>query len=156
MTHLKDHIGYWLSRLRMEVHTTFERRLESHDISVAQWCILLSVYQDDGYSITSLSQYIEIDRASISRVVDRLVAKNLVIHQEGKDRRSGRIELTEEGTNLVPRLIQEAEDNEAQFFGHLSAQEKADLRHIWIKIFKTIPTITLSGWLDEGVNDDVK
>lgn len=148
MTQLKDHVGYWLNRLRMEVHQTFEKRLEKHDISVAQWCILATLHSESADSVSTLARYIEVDIASISRVVERLVAKSLVENQPGKNRRSGIIKLTKQGRDLVPKLFDEAKDNEEQFFGGLTTDEKKQLKKIFLKIFTTIPSIALSGWLE--------
>lgn len=147
MHSLKDDIGYWLNRLRMQVHTAFERRLEKHDVSVAQWCILLCVYNKEAQSITELSKLIEVDKASISRVIQNLCDKGLVLHTAGADRRSGLIQLTPQGEHLVPLLIQEAEHNEGQFFGNLTSQEVEDLRHIFHKIAQTVPGLQLEGWI---------
>lgn len=146
---LKIDIGYWLNRLRMEVHQSFEKRLEAYDITIAQWCILLTLFNKQAASISELSEFIETDKASISRVVDKLVAKNLVTHEQGKDRRSGFISLTETATELVPKLIAQAEKNEQQFFGKLTSDELMQLKRILIKVFKTVPSIKLDGWLNE-------
>ena len=144
---LKSDIGYWLNRLRMEVHQSFEQRLVAHDVTIAQWCILIALYNNDAASIKELSLFIETDKASISRVVERLVQKKLVAHTAGKDRRSGRISLTDQGRMLIPNLIFEANKNEQQFFGHLSDQELEQLRSIFTTIFSTIPSIKRKGWL---------
>ncbi|HJZ22965.1 MAG TPA: DUF1398 family protein [Candidatus Babeliales bacterium] len=144
---LKDDVGYWLNRLRMEVHQSFEQRLIAYNVSIAQWCILLALYNKDAASIKELSEFIETDKASISRVVERLESKKLVTHKEGKDRRSGYISLTSDGLELVPKLSLEAKKNEEQFFGHLESQEFAQLQNIFVKIFKTIPSIHREGWL---------
>jgi len=144
---LKDDIGYWLNRLRMQVHQAFEARLEVFDITIAQWCILLTLYNKEATSITELSRFIEVDKASISRVLDRLVLKELVTHQQGPDRRSGHILLTKKGEDLVPLLIQAAEDNEHHFFNCLSETEQQQLQHIIRKLFLNNPSVHLSGWL---------
>jgi DNA-binding MarR family transcriptional regulator len=144
---LKDDIGYWLNRLRMQVHQGFESRLDAYDITVAQWCILLALYNESAASITELSRFIEVDKATISRVVDRLLTQELVIHQPGADRRSGHIQLTRKGQDLTPRLIQAAEENEKQFFGHLTREEQEQLRQLFYKLFLNLSSIQLSGWL---------
>lgn len=144
---LKDDIGYWLNRLRMHVHQSFETRLEAYDVTIAQWCILLTLYNEDAASITELSKFIEVDKASISRVIDRLLAKELVTHRQGADRRSGHIQLTSKAQALVPHLIQAAEDNEQQFFGHLMLEEQERLRQLFHKLFLNLPDIQMSGWL---------
>lgn len=154
---LKDDIGYWLNRLRMQVHQQFEARLEAYDVTIAQWCILLTLYNEDAASITELSKFIEVDKASVSRVVDRLLAKDLVTHQQGADRRSGYIQLTLKGRELVPQLIQSAEENEQQFFGLLTREEREQLRRLFYKLFLNLPSLQMSGWLSntkENLKDE--
>lgn len=145
--HLKEHIGYWFNRIRMEVHQSFEERLDQHNVTVAQWCILIALYDGKASSVGELAEYIEVDKASISRVVERLVALKFITHIPGKDRRSGFITLTEKGNKLVPKLLREAELNEKQFFGHLTDAELAQLRFIFRKIVSTLPSIQCDGWL---------
>lgn len=149
MHHLKDDIGYWINRLRTLVHQAFEERLLKHDITCSQWCILLVVYNRKADSITGLSKYIEVDKASISRVIDRLVEKQLLVHLAGSDRRSGRIQITAKGKKLIPKLIKEAEDNEQYFFGCLTNREVEQLQGIFQKIFKNVSSVQLEGWLGE-------
>jgi len=145
---LKDHIGYWINRLRMEVHQAFEARLATYDVTIAQWCILASLYGQEGESITELAAHIEVDKASISRVVERMKEKGLLTHKAGKDRRSGHVQLTREGALLVPQLFREAAENEHHFFGHLSEEEREQFRKIFCRIFTAIPSIQQQGWLN--------
>jgi DNA-binding MarR family transcriptional regulator/uncharacterized protein YbcV (DUF1398 family) len=144
---LKQHIGYWFNRIRMEVHQSFEARLDRYNITVAQWCILVALSDNQATSVGELADYIEVDKASISRVVERLVALELITHIPGKDRRSGFIALTEKGKKLVPKLLREAELNEKQFFGNLTDSELQQLQHIFRKIVFTLPSIQCDGWL---------
>src|SRR5260221_10695819 len=144
---LKDDIGYWLNRLRMQVHQEFESRLEEYDVTIAQWCILLALYNEDAASITELSKFIEVDKASVSRVVERLLSKEWGTHKQGADRRSGHIQLTLKARALVPHLIQAAEENEQQFFGCLTPEESEQLRQLFDKLFLNLPSIYRSGWL---------
>lgn len=150
--YLKQHIGYWLNRLHTHVHQAFEQRLKRYDITVAQWCILVTLYDNEASSIKELSDYIHIDKASISRVVDRLVIRELVKHTVGKDRRSGHIELRKEAKRLVPQLIMEAEENECQFFGLLTDDESIHFQNIVRKILTNIPSVALDGWLKPEEN----
>jgi DNA-binding MarR family transcriptional regulator len=146
-THLKNHIGYWINRLRMQVHQSFEERLNTYGITVAQWCILIALHDQQATSVKELSRYIEVDKASISRVVERLVLMELIQHMVGKDRRSGYLRLTEKGMQLVPKLLQEAEANERHFFGHLTPTETESLQSLFNKILITVPSIKRDGWM---------
>jgi uncharacterized protein YbcV (DUF1398 family) len=108
----------------------------------------VALYDKQATSVGGLAEYIEVDKASISRVVERLVIMKLVSHLPGKDRRSGFIVLTEAGKKLVPQLLTEAALNEKQFFGHLTCVERDQMKHIVRKVLLTVPAIQCSGWLD--------
>lgn len=151
---LKDDIGYWLNRLRMQVHQSFESRLDVYDVTIAQWCILLTLYNEDAASITELSKFIEVDKASISRVVERLLNKEWVTHKQGMDRRSGHVQLSIKGQELLPHLIQAAEENEQEFFGDLTPQEHEQLRQLFHKLFLNCPDIQMSGWLSNRMENE--
>jgi DNA-binding MarR family transcriptional regulator/uncharacterized protein YbcV (DUF1398 family) len=144
--HLKSHIGYWINRLRMYLHHSFEQRLKRHGVTVAQWCVLVSLYDCQAASVVELARYIEVDKAAISRVVADLAKIGLVTHSSGKDRRSWHVGLTPQSKKLVPRLIREAEENELTMFGHLSSEELRQLQLLLNKILSKIPTITCEGW----------
>ncbi|MGE4350098.1 MAG: MarR family winged helix-turn-helix transcriptional regulator [Candidatus Berkiella sp.] len=148
---LKQHIGYWLNRLRSAVHYRFEERLATYGVSVPAWCIMTSVYDDSAHSINELAEYIEIDKAAVSRLVDKLVHKGLLLHEPGKDRRSGNIRLTAEGQLLVPKLIKEAEENEKEFFGYLSVQQQKSLQTIFNEILTKTSSVKSEGWLLKSI-----
>lgn len=146
---LKDDVGYWLNRLRCAVHESFENNLEKYGISIPQWCILISVYNADAQNITQLSDYIQVDKATISRVVDRLVNKGLILRKEGKDRRSVKLTLSTEGNDLTSKLIIVAEENEGEFFGCLNEGEKDLLRDLFSKLLKGANVVDFEGWIKQ-------
>lgn len=146
---LRDDIGYWFNRLRMIVHTSFERKLASSDITPPQWCVLVSLYNKDAETVIELANFIDVDKGSISRVVEQLVHMDLVERKEGDDRRSVKLKLTTSGKALTPKLIAHAKRNEAEFFSCLNKQEKESLQHILTKLLKNAGVTETSGWLDE-------
>lgn len=151
---LKKHIGYWLNRLRNVVHYAFEARLVQYDISVAEWSILVSIYDGSANSVNNIAAYIEVDKASSSRVVERLAKKDLLSVAAGDDRRSKILGLTEKGRELIQKLLKEAEENEKHFFGCLSELEQEQMRSIMYKVLQKVPTINLDGWINNR-NQDV-
>ncbi|MCA0370859.1 MAG: MarR family transcriptional regulator [Proteobacteria bacterium] len=147
MHDLKQDIGYWISRFAAQVRCEFERKLAAFEITVPQWCILLSLHGKRASSITELSAHIGVDKATISRTVERLVKMELVKRQPGFDRRSESLVLTQKGDDLVPRLIACAEENESEFFGCLSSDEENTLQRIWKKLMLNQTDIEKEGWI---------
>lgn len=148
---LKQHIGYWLNRLRQCVHNSFEERLSKYGISIASWCVLLAVYDESANSINELAKFIEVDKASISRIVAKLVKAGYLVHGQGGDRRSGAISITEKGKDLMPRLIDEAESNEEEFFGSLNIQELTALQGAIRSILTQATKVNCEGWLLQDI-----
>ena len=132
---LRDHIGYWLNRLRMEVHAAFERRLAEQDITVAQWNVLIALYNENATTPQELANFIGIDTGAITRLIDRVVAKNLVARAaDPEDRRSFKLTLTDEGRALTPKLAAIADRNDAAFFNVLSPAERRQFKEFLGKL----------------------
>jgi MarR family transcriptional regulator, organic hydroperoxide resistance regulator len=136
---LRDHLGYWLRRLSDEVHGRFERELAAHDVTVAQWTVLVTVHRGDASTTREVARYINIDAGAVSRLVDRLVAKGLMGREaDPASRRSLLLVLTPAGRSLVPRLVEIADRNEAHFFGALDPAQRDRLQG-WIRALVDTP-----------------
>ena len=144
---LKEHIGYWINRVRSSIHHEFENRLEKYDISIASWCIMASIYEGSADSVNELANYIEIDKAAISRSVGKLVLKGIISHESAKDRRSGALSLTHKGLQLMPLLIKEADLLEQKYFGHFTKDERKLFKDLISSVLTRATPIKLDGWL---------
>src|SRR5579872_800905 len=131
---LQDDIGYWLSRLRMRVHSSFVAKLDKEGIAIPEWRILISLYNKDASNIVELAEFIEVDKGAVSRVLDKLESNELVVRQPGKDRRSSIVCLTKKGEELTPKLAKLAELNEKEFFSCLSKEDEKQLKKILKKL----------------------
>ncbi|MFN8769324.1 MAG: MarR family winged helix-turn-helix transcriptional regulator [Neisseriaceae bacterium] len=151
-TTLKTHIGYWINRLQTRVDQAFETRLKEYGVTGGQWCVLISLFDKQAGSVTSLAKYIEISKPVVSRTIEQLVKKDLVLVLKGEDRRSEKILLTKKAVKLVPLLIKEASDVESHFFSCLSQKELQQLKAILKILFINKTKITPSGWLIEETN----
>lgn len=132
---LYDHTGYWLRRLSNLVHHTFELALAEYGVTVAQWNALVAIYNGDATTPFDLARFIDIDSGAVTRLVDRLVEKQLLVRVPAtEDRRSIRLELTAKGRELVPQLVQRADTNDQQFFGALTSAEHRQLKALMNKL----------------------
>lgn len=145
---LHDHIGFWLNKFGQEVALSFLAKLAEENITAPQWCILISLYNEDAASVVELAQFIGIDKGSISRVVEQLKKLNLISISAGSDRRCKTLSLTEQGEKVAVRLAQQADLNDNEFFSVLSAAEKKQLQTILKKLLNHVGFTTLGGWLN--------
>ncbi len=106
---LEDHLGYWLRCLSNYVHQGFASRLERHDVTVPQWVVLRSLLDREHTSLNELARAIGVDNGALSRMVERLLQKGLVLREtDAGNRRAVRIGLTEAGKRWGPSLAGEA------------------------------------------------
>jgi DNA-binding MarR family transcriptional regulator len=126
---LEDHHGYWLRCLSNLVHEGFAARVQAHDVSVAQWVVLRCLFDVEDTSLHELARTVGVDGGALSRMVERLVRKGLIVREtDPGDRRAVRLRLTETGRALVPVLASAADENDRAFFGVLPEREREGLR----------------------------
>lgn len=125
---LADHLGYWLRYVSNHVSHGFARRLDGRGVTVAEWVILRELFDVEAMVPSLLAEQLGLTRGAISKLADRLVAKALIVRTASpEDRRSQTLALTPAGRNLVPALAGLADENDADFFGHLTAEERAGI-----------------------------
>lgn len=125
---LSDHIGFWLRALSNAVSDSFAARLATHAISVPQWVVLRLLYDREGASLRELAQAIDVDKGAMSRMIDRLLRKNLLTRADAAgDRRTLELRLTAAGRGLVPLLAREADRNDHDFFKPLPPPKRQEL-----------------------------
>ncbi|MHB8391105.1 MAG: MarR family winged helix-turn-helix transcriptional regulator [Acidobacteriaceae bacterium] len=129
VSRLEDHVGYWLRSVSNHVSASFARRLEKLDISVSEWVAMRKLYDEPAPSSSSaLAEAMGMTKAPVSRLVERLVQKDLVERRASQeDGRAQEIRLSSIGQKLVPRLAAIADQNDAAFFGDLPENTRAAL-----------------------------
>lgn len=137
---LEDHLGYWLRCLSNFVSHRFADRLARQDVTVAQWVVLRTLYDCDGATLNQAAEKVGVDKSSLSRMVERLVQKDLVTRSEGGDRRSVGLRLTPGGKKTVLQLAALADENDQAFFQALSLRQRAQ----FLKTIKHL--LTANGW----------
>jgi hypothetical protein len=58
---INDNLGYLVNRAARLMAQMFSRRLQRHDVALAQWAILLFLYADDGQTQRQLSRVVAIE-----------------------------------------------------------------------------------------------
>lgn len=125
---LEEHTGYWLRYVSNHVSHAFARRLETEGVTVAEWVLLREMFDARTANPSQLAEAVGLTRGAVSKLVERLSRKNLaVVSSSEGDRRYQRVELTAAGKRLVPVLAQLADENDREFFGHLTPEERANL-----------------------------
>jgi DNA-binding MarR family transcriptional regulator len=129
ISNLEDHVGYWLRFVSNQVSHGFKTKVEAQGVTVAEWVVMRDLFDHaDATNPSQLADRLGMTRGAISKLVDRLRAKQYVAREfSDDDRRFQTISLTTAGRKLVPKLARLADENDDEFFGHLSEQDHSRL-----------------------------
>ena len=120
------------------VSYSFAKKLDRSGVTVAEWVVLREMYSgDDTTSPSTVAELTGLTRGAISKLIERLLQKNLVTRAEALgDRRYQDIKLTAKAISLVPKLAALADQNDEDFFSVLNNSERKTLTEILQKIAK--------------------
>jgi MarR family transcriptional regulator, lower aerobic nicotinate degradation pathway regulator len=132
---LEDHLGYWLRLVSNAVSQGFARRVEAEGVTVAEWVFLRALYDVDPMAPSQLAERLGMTKGAISKLADRLVAKDLVERRAaGGDGRRQSLTLRPQGQALTPRLAVLADQNDAEAFEGLTPEERRELERLLRKL----------------------
>jgi len=102
---VNESIGYLLRQLRIHMDRAIDAEMAEHDLTGVQWGPLLMMHFGMGDTAAELARCGCVDTGAMTRMLDRLEAKDLVRRARcAKDRRVVRLELTDEGRRLCREI----------------------------------------------------
>ena len=96
-----------------------------NDLTFQQFRILQFAFE--GMGQTQMSQNMQVSMAAVSKLVDPLVKKGLLIREEGKDRRCHHLKLSREGGKIRKQVENEVGHQLEKQFKKLSPKELKEL-----------------------------
>ena len=128
VSNLQQHVGYWLRFVSNHVSHAFSQKVEAHGVTVAEWVVMREMLETGPDNPSQIADGLGMTRGAISKLIDRLCQKKMVRRSSASgDRRYQTVELTTSGKKLVPDLARMADQNDEEFFGHLSAGQQRAL-----------------------------
>lgn len=89
---------------------SFIPHLREHGVSPQQWRVLRALYDSDGIEMTELSETCFLLMPSLSRIIQNLESRELVLRRKSDtDKRRSIISITESGHQLVEVMAPESE-----------------------------------------------
>ena len=83
---LNTHLGYFIRRAQVWVFQDFIRRLASLDIRPAQYSVLVVIDENPGLSQSDIADTLNIERARLVHLLDKLEKRGLTERQDFADR----------------------------------------------------------------------
>lgn len=143
---LESHLGFWLRFVSNHVSSRFEQLLEQRGVSVTEWVALRTLWSRENTGHADLIDALGMTKGAASKVMSRLEEKGLAMRSTVDGRaREQHLQLSAAGKAIVPELAALADANDAHFFGHLPATERAALSQAMQALvqhhqLKTLPT----------------
>ncbi len=94
---LSRNFGFILNDVARLMRITLDRRVKALGLTRSQWWVLNHLFRNDGVTQSELADILEVKKATLGRLLDRLEQKGWV-RREGHagDRRAKRVFLTDE------------------------------------------------------------
>lgn len=116
---LENSLGYMMGRAARSMGVRLNRNFSEsgYDVTCEQWSVLVNLWRNNGQSQQELAGTTCKDKTSMTRLIDGLEKRNLVVRTPDKvDRRQKLIYLTNKGKDFQQKLLHIVEKtlNEAQ------------------------------------------
>jgi DNA-binding MarR family transcriptional regulator len=122
---LSRNFGFILNDVARLMRTTFDRRVKSLGLTRSQWWVLNHLFRNDGVTQSELADILEVEKATLGRLLDRLEQKGWV-RREGHagDRRAKRVFLTDEVEPAIKTMRAAAAELRRDALSGLSASQQ--------------------------------
>ena len=130
-------VGYLIGHVAMRIKIGLRRLFMASglDVTPEQWVVLFRLREREGLTQSELGERTIRDKATVTRILDRLEKKALVERRrDAKDRRSQRIFLTEKGGESLDALMPLVRGYGAEVFGHIDEKDRELLRDVLARI----------------------
>jgi len=132
---IEKSVGFLIAKAYQRLFSCFRARLESHGITPPQFALLAFLWKQDGLSQVELSEKTEVDRTTLSGLIDRLQKLELVERRRHPaDRRIWLVHLTPSGRRLEEQLVPIALQVREQFTVNLENGEYRQLCELLKKL----------------------
>jgi DNA-binding MarR family transcriptional regulator len=131
VSHLTAHLGYWLRYVSNHVSHAFARKLEAQGVTVAEWALMRELFGVTSVAPSGVAEKLGLTRGAITKLADRLIEKGLATRTRNvKDARGQSLALTASARRLIPKLAALADQNDAEFFSHLSLEDRKTIERV--------------------------
>ena len=97
--------GFLMHDVARLMRTNYDRRVRDFGLTRSQWWVITHLYRNDGLNQSELADTLDIERASLGRLLDRLEANGWIRREPcGKDRRAKRVRLTDEVAPIMREM----------------------------------------------------
>jgi DNA-binding MarR family transcriptional regulator len=144
-------VGFLLHDTARLMRVNYDRRMGELGLTRSQWWVLTHLYFNEGISQTELSAILDVERATLGRLLDRLEDKGWVERRpDTADRRLKRVFLTGEVEELLRTMRALASELRADALRGLGEAEQKQLVESLLRIKENLSRMLDRGELERG------
>ena len=135
--------GHWIARVFVAMRCEFSTILKDYGVSICEWAVLASLYQEEIQSPSRIAEFAGVDLAAVTRILDKLTdgTEYVTRSPSQKDRKSFIFELTTKGMILTSKLLEKEKSINDRFLAGISKKERSEL----LRILKLVLTNSTRG-----------
>lgn len=130
-------INDYLAHLLAQANRRLNKQLSEEGVPLDQWRILRVLHESDGLTMRALADSVTLNRPTMTKVVDKLVADALAYRvPDPKDRRKVRIFLSDQGRALFREqndLVRTHQDGVENSYGVEETQQLKGMLETFLK-----------------------
>ena len=127
----EENIGLLIHDVARLLRVLYDRQMASIGLTRSQWWLLTYLFFKDGINQSELSILMDMEKAPLSRLLDRMEKKGWVIRKnENKDRRTKNIYLSESIKPLISSMRDKAAEYRSESLSILTDKERNKLKDI--------------------------
>lgn len=128
-------LGYLLSDVTRLLRAAFDIKMQELGLTSSSWRVLVFLARDESLSQADLARRLEVSRASLGQMIDRLEEIGYVERKaHPDDRRVWLVMMTEKARSIMLDVTKKAEIVHHESFGQLSADSNASLYKILVEL----------------------
>ena len=127
----EENIGLLIHDVARLLRVLYDRQMASIGLTRSQWWLLTYLFFKDGINQSELAILMDIEKAPLSRLLDRMEMKGWVIRKnEDKDRRIKNIYLSESVKPLISSMREKAANYRDESLSILTDKDLSKLKDI--------------------------
>ncbi len=127
----EENIGLLIHDVARLLRVLYDRQMSSIGLTRSQWWLLTYLFFKDGINQSELAILMDMEKAPLSRLLDRMEKKGWVIRKnENKDRRTKNIYLSESIKPLISSMRDKAAEYRSESLSILTDKERNKLKDI--------------------------
>ena len=131
--------GFVLHDVARLFRKEYNNRVRELGVTRSQWRVIANLYRNEGVTQTELADILEIEPATLARLLDRLEAADWVERRPcEKDRRAKRLHLTDRPAQYIDRMFEVSTEIEHDALSGMSAEEKERLITVLLMIKRNL------------------